>query len=87
LILKVIHHRGKMKASTFLVILILIFNLELHVPQNVFGQEEADHYFTLERAVQRALSANLDLKSAQEETKAAIARKKSDKPNFSQHLT
>jgi outer membrane protein len=76
LILKVLHHRSKMNVTTLLVVsFILIFSLELHVPQTVFGQEETDHYFTLERAVQRALSTNLGLKSAQEETNVAMARK------------
>jgi outer membrane protein TolC len=61
--------------NVLIVSLILIFSLELHVPEKCFGQQEADHYYTLERAVQRALAANLGLKSAQEETKAAMARK------------
>jgi outer membrane protein len=76
LMLKVFHHRNKMNASTVLMVsLILIFSIELHIPSTVYGKEENDHFFTLERAVQRALSANLGLKSAQEETKVAMARK------------
>ncbi len=61
---------------------VLIFSLGFHSPQSALCQQGADHYYSLERAVQSALSANLGLKSAQEETLAAIARKNARRTEF-----
>jgi outer membrane protein len=81
--LKIFHIHRNVGILMFLIVsLILTFSLGLHAPKSVFGQQEPDHYYTLERAVQRALAADLGLKSAQEETKAAMARKNARQTEF-----
>jgi outer membrane protein len=81
--LKVIHTQGKSSISLFLTVsLFLIFSLGLQAPESAFGQQGADHHYTLERAVQSALAANLGLKSAQEEIRAAMARKNARRTDF-----
>ena len=80
--MKEIYTRGLIGSSPFLIlILVMIFSLGLHVPGSAFGSQETD-YFTLDRAVQWALSENLGLKSAQEETRAAMARKNARRTDF-----
>jgi outer membrane protein len=80
--LKEIYTRGLIGSSPFLIlILVMIFSLGLHVPGSAFGSQETD-YFTLDSAVQWALSENLGLKSAQEETRAAMARKNARRTDF-----
>ena len=81
--MKAIHTQGKKNTSMVLTVtLILIFCLGSHTSRYAFGQQGADHHYTMERAVQSALSANLGLKSAEEETKAAMARKKARHTDF-----
>jgi outer membrane protein TolC len=81
--LKTIHTQGKVSISLFLsVSLVLIFSLGFHAPQSAFGQQGSDHHYSLERAIQSALLANLGLKSAQEETMAAMARKNARRTEF-----
>lgn len=46
------------------------------------AQPAGMHYYTLEDAVEWALSANLGLKSAQEEVKAAVSRKNARRTDF-----
>jgi outer membrane protein len=80
--LKEIYTRGLIGSSPFLIlILVMMFSLGLHVPGSAFGSQETD-YYTLDRAVQWALSENLGLKSAQEETRAAMARKNARRTDF-----
>jgi outer membrane protein len=81
--LKVIHTLGFIGIlPSLILILILNFSLVLQTPQSALGWQGADHYYTLDRAVQSALSANLGLKSAQEETRAAMARKNASRTDF-----
>ncbi len=81
--MKTIHTQGKVGISLFLsVSLVLIFSLEFHAPRSALGQQGADHHYSLERAIQSALLANLGLKSAQEETMAAMARKNARRTEF-----
>lgn len=81
--MKAIQTQGKIGISLFLTAsLVLIFCLGFHTPQSALCQQGADHHYSLERAVQSALSANLGLKSAQEETMAAIARKNARRTEF-----
>ncbi len=70
----------KIKILTFT--LILMISSGISGPKFAFCQEQADHYYSLERAVQSALAANLGLKSAQEEIRAAMARKNSRRTDF-----
>ena len=80
--MKEIYTRGLIGSSPFLIlILVMIVSLGLHVPGSAFGRQETD-YYTLDRAVQWALSENLGLKSAQEETRAAMARKNARRTDF-----
>jgi len=80
--LKEIYTRGLIGSSPFLIlILVMIFSLGLHDPGSAFGGQETD-YYTLDRAVQWALSENLGLKSAQEETRAAMAIKNARRTDF-----
>ncbi len=80
--MKEIYTRGLIGSSPFLIlILVMIFSLGLHDPGSAFGGQETD-YYTLDRAVQWALSENLGLKSAQEETRAAMAIKNARRTDF-----
>jgi len=80
--LKEIYTRGLIGSSPFLIlILVMIFSLGLHDPGSAFGGQETD-YYTLDRAVQWALSENLGLKSAQEEIRAAMAIKNARRTDF-----
>jgi outer membrane protein len=82
-IVRVFHTHRSIGISIFLIVsLFLTFSLKINAPEIAFCQQEADHYYTLERAVQRALSADLGLKSAQEEIKAAKARKNARQTDF-----
>jgi len=81
-ILKANHSHGLIGISPFLVlILVVTFIFGLQAPESAFGQQGTD-YYTLDRAVQWALSENLSLKSAQEQTKAAMAIKKARRTDF-----
>ena len=81
--MKAIHiHRKNGISLVLTVTLNLIFCLGLNGSRCAYGLEEADHHYTLQRAVQSALSANLGLKSAQEEIKAAMARKNAVRTDF-----
>lgn len=61
---------------------LLIFCQGVVIIRNASGQVDGVHYFTLDRAVQRALSSNLGLQSAQEDIKAAMARKNARGTDF-----
>ncbi|MFO8085227.1 MAG: TolC family protein [Desulfobacterales bacterium] len=60
----------------------LIFWQGFLVIRNASCQTDSRHYFTLDRAIQQALSSNLGLKSAQEDIRAAMARKNSRRTEF-----
>ncbi len=61
---------------------LLIFCQGFIMIRNASGQTDGVYYFTLERAIQWALSSDLGLQSAQEDIKAAMARKNARGTDF-----